>query len=207
MASVLEMQFSQEHTIATSGITLGGQVARIEQWPINPDGDPLTLVATIDCRQAFDCTAAQCLPPDGLLYVFSTYSSSVYFLDNITYDGAMAESGSRVSGYTAVVSGCDHELHHSPVPDIPQVAVMLKEKVLAEHDIPLCSLVAIEPPKWAELPPQLAVDYEFFCQFYSNDFLAPFADLFYLTDAVAYLFLRKKDSQAKAPGIFFVGTA
>jgi hypothetical protein len=33
MASVLEMQFSQEHTIATSGITLGGQVARIEQWP------------------------------------------------------------------------------------------------------------------------------------------------------------------------------
>lgn len=75
MASVLEMQFSQEHTTATSGITLGGQVARTEQWPINPDGDPLTLVATIDCCQAFDCTAAQCLPSDGMLYVFSTYSA------------------------------------------------------------------------------------------------------------------------------------
>jgi hypothetical protein len=110
--------------------------------------------------------------------VFSTYSASEYFLDNITFDGAMSKSGSQVSGYTALVSGFDHELHHSPVPDIPQVAVMLREKVLAEQEIPLCSLVAIVPTKWAELPPHLAVDYEFFCQFYSNDFLAPFADLF-----------------------------
>jgi hypothetical protein len=35
----------------SSGVTLGGQVAEVVAWPLNPDGDPLTLVASIDCSK------------------------------------------------------------------------------------------------------------------------------------------------------------
>lgn len=35
----------------TSGITFGGQAAEVVVWPVNPDGDPLTLVASIDCSK------------------------------------------------------------------------------------------------------------------------------------------------------------
>lgn len=41
------------------------------------------------------------------------------------------------------------------------------------------------------VPETLTVEYEFICQLYSSDFSEPFKDIFYLTDAVGYLFLKK----------------
>lgn len=40
-----------------------------------------------------------------MLYVFSTYSKSDYFLENITYSGDLSELDSIFSGYTLVVLG------------------------------------------------------------------------------------------------------
>lgn len=207
MTKVLEMSFSTTASAVASGITLGGSAARVEHWPLNPEGEPLILVATIDCRQTFERTHATSLPAEGVLYVFSTYSATDYFLDSITADATVMHSPTRPSGYTAVLSGGDHTLKHSPVPGIEQRVATLGERSLGPSDIPACSLVCTASPHWVRVDPQITADYEFFCQFYSSDFPEPFKDLFYLTDAVAHLYLRKAHSEAQAAGLFFVHTA
>lgn len=207
MTSILQMSFASPASTAACGITLGGDAARVEHWPHNPDGEPLMLVATIDCRRALQRTQATSLPAEGVLYVFSTYSATDYFLDNITSDAAVMQHPTRPSGYTAVLPGGDHELKYSPVPGIEQRAAVLAERSLGQNDIPACSLICTTAPHWAPVEPHIGADYEFFCQFYSSDFPEPFTDLFCLTDAVAHLYLRKADSQAQAPGLFFVHTA
>lgn len=207
MTQVLEMSFAAPAGTAAGGITLGGNAARVEHWPYNPDGEPLMLVATIDCQQALQRTQATSLPAEGVLYVFSTYSTTDYFLDDITRDAAVMQQPTRPSGYTAVLPGGNYELKYSPVPGIEQRTAVLAERSLGQDDIPAGSLICTASPHWAPAEPYIDADYEFFCQFYSSDFPEPFTDLFYLTDAVAHLYLRRADSQAQAPGLFFVHTA
>ncbi|GAB7532362.1 DUF1963 domain-containing protein [Pseudomonas sp. 3A(2025)] len=201
------MSFSTTASAVASGITLGGNAARVEHWPHNPDGEPLMLVATIDCSQALERTQATSLPAEGALYVFSTYSATDYFLDSITSDAAVMQQPTRPSGYTAVLPDGDHTLKYSPVQGIEQRAAVLGERSLEKDSIAACSLICTASPHWAAVEPHIGADYEFFCQFYSSDFPEPFKDLFYLTDAVAHLYLRKAHSQAQAAGLFFVHTA
>lgn len=53
------------------------------------------------------------------------------------------------------------------------------------------------------VPETLMLDYAFVSQLYSGDFSEPFKDIFYLSDAVGYLFLKKDGS---GEGLFFVQT-
>lgn len=56
-----------------------------------------------------------------MLYVFSTYSKSDYFLENITYSGDPSELESILSGYTLVVRSEGGVFQTSPVDSIPDV--------------------------------------------------------------------------------------
>lgn len=205
--TVLGMSFLTSGSTDGCGITLGGNAAHVEHWPYNPDGEPLTLVATLDCAQLRQHIQTDSLPAHGILYVFSTYSPDGYFLDSITFDAAVLHRPTRPSGYTAVLAAGNHELQYSPVASIEQRSAILGERTLGPQDIPADSLISMTPPHWAPTNPPIDDDYEFFCQFYSADFPAPFTDVFYLTDAVAHLYLRKTGSQAQAAGLFFVHTA
>ncbi len=205
--TVLGLSFSMPGSTTGCGLTLGGNAARIEHWPHNPDGEPLTLVATIDCGRMREPIQIDSLPAQGVVYVFCTYSADDYFLDSITFDAAVLQRPTRPSGYTAVLPAGDHPLQYSPVSSIEQRTATLSARALEPGEIPADSLICTTPPCWAPVDPQIGDDYQFFCQLYSADFPAPFTDVFYLTDAVAHLYLRKPGSQAEAAGLFFVHTA
>ena len=187
----------------SSGVTLGGQVAEVVAWPLNPDGDPLTLVASIDCSKIKGDTKKNSMPSEGVLYIFSTYSKSDYFLENITYSGDPSELDSILSGYTLVVLGGGGVFKTSPVDSIPEMTTELKNRQLEDKDFPVFSMIADFPPHGMTVPDALILDYDFICQLYSADFSEPFKDIFYLSDAVGYLFLKKDES---GEGLFFVQT-
>ena len=187
----------------TSGITFGGQAAEVVAWPVNPDGDPLTLVASIDCSKIKGDIKNSSLPGAGVLYVFSTYSKSDYFLENITYSGDPSELESILSGYTLVVRSEGGVFQTSPVDSIPEVVTELKDRQIEEEDFPIFSMFSDSAPHGMIVPETLTVEYDFICQLYSSDFSEPFKDIFYLTDAVGYLFLKKNGS---GEGVFFVQT-
>lgn len=189
-------------------ITLGGDRAHIAVWPLDPEGQPLCLVATIDCAAFKSATGASGMPVNGQLQVFSTYSQTDYFLENIVYDPDYFilpdDSDEARPAYTRVTfspSGSAAPSHTSPVDGIPATPMHLQDETIGADDFPVFSLAAAEPPKGLVVPAALKDDYAFVLQLYSSDFPAPFKDIFYLTDAVGYLFLKKDGS---GQGVFFV---
>jgi hypothetical protein len=187
-----------------SGLTLGGSKAEVGAWPVNPDGEPLTLVATIDFSKIQGLERVESVPGEGTLHVFTTYSKSDYFLDNVTYSGDPSELEAILSGYTLVVRGQGGLFQESPVDSVPEAATELKDRDISEDDFPVFSMISNVVPHGVILPEAFVAEYDFLCQFYSSDFSDPFKDIFYLTDAVGYLFLKKDRSGA---GVFFVQTA
>jgi len=189
-------------------ITLGGDRARLAAWPLDPEGEPLRLVATVDCAAFKAATDAPSMPARGHLQVFSTYSKTDYFLENIVYDPDyfVLPDGSDQArpAYTLVTfsaSGSAVPSQTSPVDSIPAMPMLLHEETVGADDFPVFSLTAAEPPKGLVVPAALQDDYAFVLQLYSSDFPEPFKDIFYLTDAVGYLFLKK---DASGQGVFFV---
>lgn len=106
-------------------ITLGGDRAHIAAWPRDPEGQPLRLVATVDCAAFKSATGAPSMPASGQLQVFSTYSQTDCFLENIVYDPdyfvlpdgsdqtrpaytlvTFSPSGSAASSHESPVDGC-----------------------------------------------------------------------------------------------------
>lgn len=187
----------------SSGVTLGGKAAEVAAWPLNPDGDPLTLVASINCSKIKGDIKNSCIPSEGVLYIFSTYSKTDYFLENITYSGDPSELESILSGYTLVVLGEGGVFQDSPVASIPEMATELKNRQIKDEDFPVFSMISDFAPHGMIVSETLMLDYAFVSQLYSGDFSEPFKDIFYLSDAVGYLFLKKDGS---GEGLFFVQT-
>ncbi|WP_455914954.1 DUF1963 domain-containing protein [Pseudomonas syringae] len=187
-----------------SGIILGGDRASVDNWPSNSDGEPLLLVATIECALLKKTTAVNALPSTGFLSIFSTYSTSEYFLENITYSGDPSELESIKAGYTAVVFSEGGAQQPSPVSSVPVTATRLENRKLSDDEFPVFSLCSSTPPNGLETPAGIANEYEFVLQLYSADFPDPFKDIFYLTDAIGCLFLTKNGS---GEGLFFIQTA
>ncbi|WP_077049319.1 DUF1963 domain-containing protein [Pseudomonas sp. KK4] len=202
MIAVKQIIPSDSDTV-NSGITFGGQAAEIVAWPVNPDGDPLTLIASINCSKIKRHLKNNSMPNEGVLYIFSTYSKSDYFLENITYSGDSSELESILSGYTKVMHSDGGVFQISPVESVPEVPTELKDRQVGEEDFPVFSLISASIPHGVIVPDALIEEYDFICQLYSSDFSEPFKDVFYLTDAVGYLFLKKNGS---GEGLFFVQT-
>ena len=189
-------------------ITLGGDSAHTAAWPLDPEGEPLRLVATVECAAFKLATGAPSMPASGQLQVFSTYSKTDYFLENIVYDPdyfvLQDGSGEALPAYTLVTftpSGAAASMQTSPVESIPAMPMLLQDETIGADDFPVFSLASAEPPKGLVMPAALKDDYAFVLQLYSSDFPEPFKDIFYLTDAVGYLFLNK---DASGQGVFFV---
>lgn len=187
-----------------TGIILGGQTAEIVEWPVNPDGEPLLLVASFDCARVKSVVRSSVLPDNGMLYVFSTYSKSEYFLENITYSGDPSELAGILSGYTKVVYSQGGGAQSSPVDSIPRSETNLIDRIVGDDDFPVFSMISDVAPRGIIEVDDLNLEYGFFCQLYSSDFSEPFKDIFYLTDAVGYVFLKRDNS---GEGLFFVQTA
>jgi uncharacterized protein YwqG len=187
-----------------SGIILGGESVKMKIWPTNPDGEPLILVATIDCAKFKNITSFKSVPEDGLIYFFSTYSRSDYFLENVTYSGHSSELDLILSGYTLVAMSESESHVASPNEAIPSMHVTLENREVNDDEYPVFSMVTNVMPNGIALPQSIQEEYEFVMQLYSADFPEPFKDIFYLSDAVG-CFLLKKDKSGK--GLFFVYTA
>lgn len=187
-----------------SGVVLGGNSVKMTAWPTNPDGEPLVLVATIECAKLKDLTNFNSVPNDGVIYIFSTYSRSDYFLENVTYSGHSSELDLILSGYTLVAMSESESHVTSSNEAIPSVNVILENKEVDDDEYPVFSMVTNIIPNGISLLQDIQEEYEFVMQLYSADFPEPFKDIFYLTDAVG-CFLLKKDRSGK--GLFFVYTA
>jgi hypothetical protein len=205
MIEVNEIVISElkEKSDILSGVTLGGDTASVGSWPVNPDGEPLVLVATIECALLKKHASVNALPNTGHICLFSTYSAGEYFLENITYSGDPSELEGIKAGYTAVVFSEGSAQQPSPANTIPATNTQLVKRTLSEDEFPVFSLCSSTPPNGLNIPQDIAVDYEFVLQLYSADFPDPFKDIFYLTDAVGCLLLNKNGS---GEGLFFVQT-
>ncbi|WP_228860872.1 MULTISPECIES: DUF1963 domain-containing protein [unclassified Xenorhabdus] len=54
---------------------------------MNPDGEKLLHLFSIDCEKLSPRIPEGILPTSGYLSVFSTYSDDEYFFDSVTYFG------------------------------------------------------------------------------------------------------------------------
>lgn len=70
-----------------SGMWIGGETAYVSDWPLNPEGQPLLHLFSINCNTLSQQVHIPSLPKDKYISVFSTYSASEYFLDLVTYTG------------------------------------------------------------------------------------------------------------------------
>jgi uncharacterized protein YwqG len=202
MVMVQEIVFSDD--LKSAGIVIGGGSVRLNTWPMNPDGEALVLIATIDCADLRRVHDYNSIPQEGMLYVFSTYSSSDYFLDNVTYSGDASELESISSGYTLVVVESSGSEIISPGDRVPKTNTAFCDKEVQDDEFPVFSMLTNTPPNGIALPSEVLEEYEFVMQLYSSDFPDPYKDIFYLTDAVGCLLLKRDGS---GNGLFFVHTA
>lgn len=196
---VLVKEIISSDNAERSSIIIGGGSVKLNAWPTNPDGESLVLVATIECANLKKISGFSSIPKEGVLYIFSTYSRSDYFLDNVTYSGDTSELELILSGYTLVIMGNSDSEIVSPNESIPKAHTEFKEREVGHDEYPVFSMLTNTPPNGIVLPPDLQKEYEFVMQLYSSDFPEPFKDIFYLTDAVGCLLLKK---MAQAVGCF-----
>ncbi|MCP1185156.1 DUF1963 domain-containing protein [Paenibacillus sp. 1781tsa1] len=193
-----------------SGIWIGGEIAYVADWPLNPEGQPLMHLFSIHCNTLSQQVHIPSLPQDKYISVFSTYSASEYFLDQVTYAGDELEWNENIlAGYT-YVSVSTHPLTSvCPVSPIPLSGVRLIEMELDDQEFPAFSFFSPTLPNGIKGIEHLVEEYQLVCQVYSGDFPDPYRDILGLSDANGYLFLRKGLASAHAPfdGIFFVQTA
>jgi hypothetical protein len=190
--------------IDNAAVILGGNTVRLTKWPVNPDGVPLILIATLYCSAIKGAVGLNAIPAEGTIYIFSTYSESDYFLDKITYDGAVSERDIKEIGYTHVVMSDTSVEISGTERFIPRTMTTLAEQLIEDNSHPMLSMISNSLTNDSYISPTVSAEYAFVMQLYSSDFPYPFKDIFYLTDAVGCLFLKKDGS---GQGLFFVHTA
>lgn len=65
-------------------------------------------------------------------------------------------------------------------------------------------MITSETPKQLSLEKDIVKNYNIALQIYSSDFPNPYKDIFYLTDANAYLLIPKTQSPTTLKGVFFI---
>ncbi|MGF9697073.1 hypothetical protein [Paenibacillus sp. MABNR03] len=210
MHTVTQIIFNPDHPNLNSAMWIGGEQAYIQEWPLNPEGHPLLHLFSINSSKLLQHVHVPYLPPDMFISVFSTYSASEYFLDQVTYTGDELEWNENILAGCTYVSVTPHaQTSLSPTLTIPISEVNFVETQLAEQDFPAFSFFSSTIPNGVNGIGHLLTHYQLVCQIYSADFPAPYKDILGLSDASGYLFLRKGPASAEAPldGLFFVQTS
>ena len=186
---------------------VGGNEAYLDVWPRNPDGDELLLVMTIFCEHMVGFEHVLPLQTHQVVHVFSTYSRRGYFLENIAYDPDGEGDGSDgfTSGYTAVLGGDLSKSIKCESTSMPKRSVRVQPKKVEDDSCSTMSFFSTHTPKELLKFVGIARNYQFLCQLNSSDFPEPFQDVFYLTDAMGYVLIRKQNQGCKENvGEFFV---
>lgn len=188
------------------GIKFGGGAFIESSWPQNPLGEDLTLLLTIDNNQLNKSVDGFNLPNGKYLSVFSTYNENRYFLDDIVYFGDDAEFNYIKSGFTRVTLSEVPKLYENKNM-LSSQDVKLEKRLLGSDDYPAFSFLSNQVPNGMVGYEKLMNEYDFICQLYSADIPAKDGGVLGLSDAVGYLFLRKKIDDYHDAGFFFVQTA
>ncbi|MBS9443674.1 DUF1963 domain-containing protein [Photorhabdus heterorhabditis] len=188
-----------------SGFILGGKRGYVSQWPVNPDGEKLLHLFSIDCEKLSSRISQGVLPTSGYLSVFSTYSDDDYFLDNITYFGDEQELKLIQSGFTFVSYSLTNDSLENNDKFIPERSVNFLDMEMGDDEYPMISLFSNNVPNGLDDIGDIGNSYHFVCQIYSADFPKPFQDALGLSDAIGYLFIKSTENGIE--GIFFVQTA
>ena len=170
------------------------------EWPTNPNGEKMVFIFNIPTN-FLNAELNFNYPKDKVISVFTTYNREDYFLDSIVYNGDTEELQNIKNGYTKVV------LHSAAAPRndadflIPAREIVI-DKEMNESDEDYGSLIGANPVFLQN--EKLELDsYQFCMQIYGEDFPEDFQDIFYLDDAIGYLFLSKEE-KANDVGVFFV---
>ncbi|WPH17155.1 hypothetical protein [Variovorax paradoxus] len=192
--------FSTSTTDLESRIGGRALIGGVATWPIAPNGEPLTLVATLFGQFLTEHTSVK-MPDNKIVSVFSYYSASDYFLDQICFHGDSDELKTIQSGYTAVIV-------HGVGQPISQ-GVFLPARKIDTTPIPEHEEATFTGSKIGGTPcylqqENISVKQPFLLQLYSGDYPTPFTDIFGLSDAVGYVF--SESSEKFGSGLFFVQT-
>lgn len=189
-----------------SGIKFGGGAFIDGKWPQNPLGENLTLLFTIDSDKLSNFVSGINLPRAKYLSVFSTYNESRYFLDDIVYSGDDAELDNLKSGFTRVTLTDISELCENSNNLVPQYLDLEKIR-LKNSDYPTFSFLSNKMPRGLAACEKIMLEYDFIGQLYSSDIPVHDGGALFLSDAIGYLFLKKKIDDFNNAGLFFVQTA
>lgn len=180
-------------------------------WPLNPDGDKLTLVLCLP-TDFLNETLHVNLPKEQVLSVFTTYKKDEYFLDSITFHGDQDELNNIKKGFTKVLLHEAGDIRNESDFLIPAQKFILGEEVdldfeeVDEEDLDdieiYCGSLIGDKPSLLQVEDIGLDDYQFCLQIYGGDFPEGFQDVFSLSDSVGYLFLNKNVDQKHA-GVFF----
>jgi len=174
------------------------------EWPKNPNAEPLVLVASL-ASELLNKELGYSLPHDTFVSVFTTYSKSDYFLDVITYTGSEDELTNIQNGFTKVILHEKGEARNESDYLIPARHFSLSP--LPSEDKHYSGSKLAGEPGWLQQEVMNVLGYKYALQLYSSDFPEEFEDIFYLTDAVGYLFLASDlELDKKENGIFFAQT-
>jgi len=166
------------------------------EWPKNPDGEKLVLVASIPTNFIEDCTGIHL--EKKFVSVFTTYNPDDYFLDLVSYHGDEEEKEMILKGYTKVIYHDDGDPINNSKYVIPARRMMISEKEINNDSIFTGSKIGGTAGLLQNKSLPLVEGKTFCIQFYGGDFPKDYDGIFDLSDAVGYLFL---DSLS---GIFFV---
>lgn len=185
-------------------VYLGGNPSGID-WPKNPFGENLKLVLTIDNSRVNKIFGESGLPDGKFTSIFSTYSDSRYFLDDVVYFGDIVEFEYIKKGFTKVV--------FSDGPFFDQVEMdevrgfCLRCQSLESDVFPAFSFFSKTLPNGMKSCESLLDEYNFVCQIYSFDIPSRDGGALGLSDAIGYFFIKKSISSSEDVGFFFVQTA
>jgi len=169
------------------------------EWPVNPNGEKLVLILSIPTN-FLNGKLGYDYPKDKMISVFTTYNSDDYFLDSIVYHGSGDELNNIKNGFTKVIL---HDVGASR--NDSDYLIPARKLIVGEEsdftDGCEATFLGGEPAFLQN--ENLEVDaYQFCLQIYGGDFPEEFQDIFYLSDAIGYLFLNR-EYDANDIGLFF----
>ena len=169
----------------------------IHEWPENPDKEPLVLIVSLPASFLNERIGLS-MPSNLYVSVFSTYSKDGYFLDSITYNGEKNTVSDIGNKYTRVVIHEEGKPRNESLYLIPALEIVTGD--IPEDNNNYTGSKIGDTPGWLQNEIFDLEKFIFILQLYSSDFPQEYEDIFYLTDAVGYLFVNENYSE----GRFFV---
>lgn len=182
----------------------GALIGNSHEWPIAPDGTPLTLIASLPALFINENTSIK-IPEGFFISIFSYYLQDEYFLDVITYHGSPEELKLLQSGFSRVILHKPQEEKFGPI-TIPAMRIDLAENS-SSSDIHFNESKVGGAPNFLQQEQLDLEDQCFVLQIYGGSFPKPYNGIFGLSDAIGYLFITPNKIPTVEPidfGTFFV---